>query len=88
MCVLNFAGDVVLQDLVLKQSALDDLALPVKTIFGTLGTQSLYNLCIKIMNFFILIYSLYCKTCQPYLWRREKLNGCHSASEISKLYLE
>jgi hypothetical protein len=33
----NFAGDVVLQDLVLKGSALDDLALPVKTIYGTLG---------------------------------------------------
>lgn len=32
-----WGGDVVLQDLVLKQSALDDLDLPVKTIFGTLG---------------------------------------------------
>ena len=41
VCVLNLAGDVVLQDLVLKQSALDDLDLPVKTIYGTLGTQSL-----------------------------------------------
>ena len=29
-------GDVVLQDLVLKQSVLDDLDMPVKTIFGTL----------------------------------------------------
>jgi len=75
MCVLNLAGDVVLQDLVLKQSALDDLDLPVKTIFGTLGTQSLYNLCIKLMNiyfilkyplYFILKYPLYCTTCHPY----------------------
>ena len=67
MCVLNLAGDVVLQDLVLKQSALDDLDLPVKTIFGTLGTQSLYNLCIKLMNvYFILKYPLYCTTYHPY----------------------
>lgn len=43
LCVLcNFAGDVVLQDLVLKQSALDDLDLPVKTVYGTLGIQILY----------------------------------------------
>jgi hypothetical protein len=67
MYVLNLAGDVVLQDLVLKQSALDDLDLPVKTIFGTLGTQSLYNLCIILINiYFILKYSLYCTTCHPY----------------------
>lgn len=67
MCVLNLAGDVVLQDLVLKQSALDDLDLPVKTIFGTIGTQSLYNLCIKLMYiYFILKYPLYCTTCHPY----------------------
>jgi hypothetical protein len=52
MCVLNFAGDVVLQDLVLKQSALDKLDLPVKTVFGTLGTQSLYDLCTKLMNIY------------------------------------
>ncbi|XP_069674534.1 intermembrane lipid transfer protein Vps13 isoform X2 [Periplaneta americana] len=32
-----WGGDVVLQDLVLKQSALDDLNLPVKTVYGTLG---------------------------------------------------
>ena len=57
----ELAGYVVLQDLVLKQSALDDLDLPVKTTFGTLGTQSLYNLCIKLMNiYFILKYPLYC----------------------------
>jgi hypothetical protein len=44
MCyhLCNFAGDVVLQDLVLKQSALDDLDLPVKTVYGTLGIQSLH----------------------------------------------
>lgn len=30
-------GDVVLQDLVLKQSALDELDLPVKTVYGHLG---------------------------------------------------
>jgi hypothetical protein len=57
MCVLYLAGDVVLQDLVLKQSALDDLDLPVKTIFGTLGTPSLHSLCIKLINvYFILKY--------------------------------
>ena len=55
VCVLNLAGDVVLQDLVLKQSALDDLDLPVKTIFGTLGTQSLYNLCIKLLNIYFIL---------------------------------
>ncbi|KAJ9578225.1 hypothetical protein L9F63_005555, partial [Diploptera punctata] len=32
-----WGGDVVLHDLVLKQTALDDLNLPVKTVFGTLG---------------------------------------------------
>lgn len=32
-----FGGDVVLQDLILKQSALDELDLPVKTVFGHLG---------------------------------------------------
>ncbi|XP_049842368.1 LOW QUALITY PROTEIN: intermembrane lipid transfer protein Vps13-like [Schistocerca gregaria] len=32
-----FGGDVVLQDLILKQSALDDLNLPVRTVYGHLG---------------------------------------------------
>lgn len=30
-------GDIALDDLVLKQSALDELDLPVKTVFGRLG---------------------------------------------------
>lgn len=32
-----FSGDVVLNNLSLKQSALDDLQLPVKTVSGYLG---------------------------------------------------
>ncbi|CAG2063571.1 unnamed protein product, partial [Timema podura] len=32
-----WGGDVVLQDLHLKETALDDLELPVKTVFGHLG---------------------------------------------------
>uniref|UniRef100_A0A224XG50 Putative vacuolar protein n=1 Tax=Panstrongylus lignarius TaxID=156445 RepID=A0A224XG50_9HEMI len=36
-----WGGDVVLEDLVLKQSALDELDLPVKTLFGRLGKLTL-----------------------------------------------
>ena len=32
-----FSGDVVLKTLILKQSALDDLNLPVKTVSGHIG---------------------------------------------------
>lgn len=33
-----YSGDVVLKNLVLKQSALNELDLPVETIYGTLGS--------------------------------------------------
>lgn len=38
---IPFAGDVVLKNLVLKQSALDDLDLPVQTTYGHLGNLTL-----------------------------------------------
>jgi hypothetical protein len=42
MCLWNFAGDVVLYDLILKPSVLDGLGLPVTTVYGTLGITVLY----------------------------------------------
>lgn len=36
-------GDIVLQNLVLKQSALDELDLPVRTVYGVLGMLSLWS---------------------------------------------
>ena len=37
-----FSGDIVLQNLVLKQSALDELDLPVRTVYGVLGKSTTY----------------------------------------------
>lgn len=36
---INILGDVVLQDLLLKQSALDDLNLPIQNVYGRLGNN-------------------------------------------------
>lgn len=46
--LIFFPGDVVLNNLSLKQSALDDLQLPVKTVSGYLGEYLVFD--IQVVN--------------------------------------
>lgn len=39
-----FPGDVVLENLILKQNALEELNIPVQTVYGHLGLLSLFYL--------------------------------------------
>lgn len=55
-CLLSLPGDAVLNKLVLKQSALDDLNLPVKTVSGQIG--NFLPKSGKFVVFILLIFSL------------------------------
>jgi hypothetical protein len=66
-----WGGDVELKDLVLKQSALDDLDLPLQTIYGRVG-----KLVLKYRGKFV--WCCFCHKCGRYLF----IGSTKSASQI------
>lgn len=51
-----FLGDVVLSDLKLKETCLDSLDLPIRTIYGHLGKIKIKNYLFEIIITFFFIY--------------------------------